>query len=89
MDYLAVYDISEPRRLRRVARVMEGFGVRVQKSVFECRLNKRELASLQSKLSKVIDDSEDSVRLYPMPMRQKQSILGCGTAAELGPVFVI
>lgn len=37
---LIVYDISQPKLLKRVAKVCEDFGLRVQKSVFECWLEK-------------------------------------------------
>ena len=39
MRYLVSYDISDPKRLRKVARSLEGFGVRLQYSVFECPLD--------------------------------------------------
>jgi CRISPR-associated protein Cas2 len=35
LRYLVSYDISDPKRLRKVARSLEGFGVRLQYSVFE------------------------------------------------------
>ena len=46
MLILVTYDIADPRRLRRVAKVSEGFGRRVQKSVFECELDERGLNRL-------------------------------------------
>ena len=42
--YLVSYDICDPKRLRRVARSLEGFGVRLQYSVFECPLDELRLA---------------------------------------------
>jgi len=42
--YLVSYDICHPKRLRRVARALEGFGVRLQYSVFECALDAMRLA---------------------------------------------
>lgn len=69
MDFLLAYDVStvDPKgaaRLRRVAKVCEGFGTRVQKSVFELVLNPHEIPLLLRKLEQVIDPSEDSIRLY-------------------------
>ncbi|KKO18861.1 MAG: CRISPR-associated protein, partial [Candidatus Brocadia fulgida] len=40
-DYAVVYDITSDAERERVDKVLKGFGFRVQKSVFECRLNKR------------------------------------------------
>jgi len=59
--YVVTYDISEPRRLRRVARVCSDFGDRVQQSVFACQLAPKDLAILQTRLSEVMSASEDQV----------------------------
>lgn len=58
------FDVSDKRRLYRVARELGNFGVRVQKSVFECHLNKDQLADLQQRLAKHIDGDQDHVRYY-------------------------
>lgn len=59
--YLVSYDISHPRRLRRVARTLEGFGVRLQYSVFECPLDETRLAMLKAELHELLDHDEDQV----------------------------
>lgn len=48
--YIASYDLEDDRERSRVAKVLEGFGVRVQKSVFECRLTKTALRQLSGRL---------------------------------------
>ncbi|MCX7723236.1 MAG: CRISPR-associated endonuclease Cas2 [Verrucomicrobiae bacterium] len=58
---LIAYDISDPRRLNRVARTCEDFGVRVQYSVFECHLEEHELAQLWAKLTSLIDPTQDRI----------------------------
>ena len=71
--YLVIYDIAHPRRLQRVARVLEGFGQRIQKSVFECDLEPDELQALQEKVLRCIRTDEDAVqylRLCPRDTRQ-------------------
>jgi CRISPR-associated protein Cas2 len=50
LRYLVSYDISDPKRLRKVARSLEGFGVRLQYSVFECPLDDLRLAKLKAEL---------------------------------------
>lgn len=60
------YDIADPRRLQRVARVLEGYGTRVQRSVFECCLDITELQTLRDRIVEEIEYREDSVRLYPL-----------------------
>lgn len=71
MRYLVAYDIldqglpggSQEARLRQVARICQGCGIRVQYSVFECDLNEPQLAILLVNLQDVIA-KEDSVRIY-------------------------
>lgn len=72
MDVLVAYDVNTEtkdgqRRLRRVARVCTGFGQRVQKSLFECRVTQAQLEELEARLSKIIDAKRDSLRLYILP----------------------
>ncbi len=43
--YLVSYDICDPKRLRRVAKILEGFGTRLQYSVFECPLDAMRFAN--------------------------------------------
>jgi CRISPR-associated protein Cas2 len=69
MEVLVAYDVSTDtpagrRRLRRVAQVCEGFGQRVQKSVFECVLNAGQMEQLRHRLRKEINLDEDSLRIY-------------------------
>jgi len=66
---LVTYDVSTAekpgkRRLRRVARVCEDYGVRVQKSVFECQVGQKEWVQLRACLLKEIKAEEDSLRFY-------------------------
>lgn len=63
---LIVYDIAAPKRLRRIAKVCEDFGIRVQKSVFECWLERDRFDSLWEALCKEIDKQEDSLIAYTL-----------------------
>jgi CRISPR-associated protein Cas2 len=69
MFVLVTYDVStaEPvgrRRLRRVARACCDYGVRAQKSVFECRVGQAEWALLRDRLLTEYKPDEDSLRFY-------------------------
>ncbi len=69
MLILVTYDVSTvekagQRRLRRVARACEDYGVRVQKSVFECQVGQKEWVELRSRLLKEFKVDEDSLRFY-------------------------
>ncbi len=69
MVYLVAYDISEPRRLVRIAKICEDFGVRVQYSLFECRLEPDEFQALWGQLEAELDTETDRVVAYPMDQR--------------------
>ena len=69
MLIIITYDVSTVttagrKRLRRVAKVCESIGQRVQHSVFECKVNQMQLEELERRLLDEIDDAEDSLRLY-------------------------
>ncbi len=81
--YLVSYDVctntSEGRaRLRRVARVCEDFGVRVQNSVFECVLGYDGFLLLKSRLGGLIDVKQDSLRIYPMGRNGQGKVVHMG-----------
>lgn len=59
--YMLSYDVRDERRLKRVARVLEGFGTRLQYSVFRCCLSPRDLERLRWELTKVMDGEEDDL----------------------------
>ena len=81
---LITYDVNTEtpegrRRLRRVAKVCQNYGQRVQNSVFECLLDPAQLKLVQNKLLQIMDESSDSLRFYNLgnnyPTRIEQ--FGC------------
>lgn len=63
-NVLAVYDISDETRLSNVAKTIENYGTRVQKSVFELNISIPKLKELHEKINNIIDNAVDSVRYY-------------------------
>lgn len=66
---IVCYDVSTEtadgrRRLRKVAKACESVGQRVQKSVFECRLNQMQMEELERRLVGIMDVAHDCLRLY-------------------------
>lgn len=59
--YLICYDIAHPKRLRRVAKVLQGYGSRLQLSVFECALDRQRLAEAKAELADILNHAEDQV----------------------------
>jgi CRISPR-associated protein Cas2 len=69
MLVIVSYDVSTEtsagrKRLRRVARVCESMGQRVQKSVFECRVDAAQFEALERRLLAEIKLEEDCLRFY-------------------------
>jgi len=73
--YLVSYDICDPKRLRRVARVLEGFGTRLQYSVFECPLNPTRLAQLKSELAPELNHEQDQVLFVSLGLESSDATL--------------
>ena len=67
MFYVISYDIPNDRRRSQLAKVLKGFGTRVQYSVFEAHLNRTQYEQLKRAVARVIDFSKDSVLLKRMP----------------------
>ena len=83
--YIVSYDISDPKRLRRVYKTMLGYGEHLQLSVFRCELDKRELVELRAKLSKAIHHTEDQILFVDIgPVDGR----GSGSIAALGRSYV-
>lgn len=81
MIYLAVYDICEPKRLRRIAKAMRPYGIRVQKSVFECSLQDQQLGEIQCTIRRIIA-GDDSVIFYPLRGSANEDRIVLGAVSE-------
>ena len=63
--YVVTYDVRDDRRLRLVAKLLEGYGERIQYSVFRCRLSKRDSSRLRWELVLVMAP-EDNLLVIPL-----------------------
>lgn len=96
MFIVICYDVSTEtpqgrRRLRRVAKACEAVGQRVQKSVFECRVNQMQCEELERTLLEEIDQEEDSLRLYRLTEPSSQYVKEYGRFRAIdfdGPLVV-
>jgi CRISPR-associated protein Cas2 len=89
MLILVSYDVRTEsaagrRRLRRVARVCVNHGQRVQKSVFECRVDQAQYEALERALLVEIDLNEDNLRFYRLtePLAQHVKEFGVFRATD-------
>ena|SRR6186713_700180 len=91
--YIVAYDIANPKRWRRVFRVMEGFGEWLQLSVFQCRLSRQRHAELVALLDGIIHHDDDHVVLMDIGPAEQVTprVVSLGktySAVERAPVIV-
>ena len=96
MDLLVAYDVQTTdragqRRLRKVAQACQAYGQRVQNSVFECKVNDTQFEQLVHRLLRIIDENEDSLRIYRLrePKENHVDVYGRRPTYDLGALLVI
>lgn len=90
MMVLVAYDVmTESKagrtRLRRVARICQNYGQRVQNSVFECLVEPVHWIELRKQLVEVADPKEDSLRFYFLGRNWKRRVEHVGAKAAYDP----
>lgn len=73
--HLVCYDVRDAKRLRKCAKHMEGYGTRVQYSIFRCWMNPTEVARLRWELTELLKP-EDEVLMIPLCARCVDDIVG-------------
>ena len=76
---VVAYDVADPKRLAKVASICEDYGVRVQYSIFECRLDQETFNDLWLEILEVIDEDEDRVVAYKIDARCAKETETAGT----------
>ena len=69
MMVLVTYDVdynesSSARRLRKIAKICENYGQRVQKSVFEMDIDPAQFIKVKNSLLESMEKEKDSIRFY-------------------------
>lgn len=87
MELLLTYDVNTTtpegrRRLRKMAQLCEGYGLRVQKSVFEIVCSDAELLILLEEADALIDQQTDNVRVYRLPAGEFAAARTLGVATK-------
>ena len=91
MLMLVSYDVKTVnaagrRRLRRIAKACEDWGVRVQNSVFECTVDWSQWLKLKSDLESICDPELDSLRYYNLGNNYKEKVVHYGAKPTIDPV---
>ena len=78
---LIIYDISDDKHRRNLVKILSSVGLRVQKSAFEGRLNKRQYNKLLSKIDKYYKDG-DNIRIYRLQEYEEVKVYGTRNYAD-------
>lgn len=83
MYILVTYDIAVTsptgqKRLRKISQACSDYGQRVQHSVFECDVNEIQMTELIHRLEKLMNPSEDSIRIYKLIGQSRDEIIHKG-----------
>ncbi len=90
MMVLVTYDVCVEtslgqKRLRKVAKECENYGQRVQNSVFECLVDPAQWVKFRSRLEKIINPKEDSLRYYYLGSNWKRKVEHIGAKPSYDP----
>jgi len=82
--------VDDTKRLK-LAKLLQDYGRRVQKSVFECLIDDRRFLVLKQEIEKIIDLEADSVRYYILCQRCVSNIdvSGWGTVSEDLDIIIV
>lgn len=88
MLVLITYDVQTntangKKRLRKIAKKCEEYGVRVQNSVFECMVDNAQLRQLEIALEDIIDPSADSLRYYRLGNKHDKKVRHVGAKPSI------
>jgi CRISPR-associated protein Cas2 len=84
--YVVTYDIADPKRWRRVFRLMHGYGDWLQLSVFQCRLTRRRHVELEAALKELIHHKEDHVLLFELGQADQVTLRVNSLGRSFAPV---
>jgi CRISPR-associated protein Cas2 len=76
--YVVAYDTPSDRRRRKLAKLLEGYGHRVQDSVYECWLLPHQRNRLVARLRAAMHPACDKIRMYPLCGKDVADVLCCG-----------
>lgn len=84
MQLLIAYDIQDDKRRKKISDILEGFGYRVNYSVFELSITKTKYIKLLSQCEEILVKKEDSLRIYHLC---EKCVLQCVELCDKPSVF--
>lgn len=85
MLVIVAYDIADDKRRLNLSNYLEGYGRRVQESVFECFISLDQMRHLHQQIEMKVELEEDNVRFYWLPSNAADKVLTIGSQPPLAP----
>jgi len=82
---IVAYDIADPRRLNRVAKIIKDYGFRVQKSIFEVDVDSRRFMEMWARVHEEIEPAEDGVKFFPLCEKCAGTVENIGLGVFIDP----
>ena len=87
--YLIFYDISEPRRLRKIHKLINAYAIGGQKSLYECWLTPNDLLKLKQNLVEQMEPLTDRVQIVQLDTQSKPIFMGLASRQSIKPFLVV
>ena len=87
MRYVLTYDVSEDNVRSKVAATLAAYGDRIQKSVFDCTLDDKELAAVVARVEQIIDADHDAFHAFLVCGSCQTAIVTIGQAHSPEPTL--
>ncbi|NJM68441.1 MAG: CRISPR-associated endonuclease Cas2 [Acaryochloris sp. RU_4_1] len=85
MLVIVAYDIPDDKRRLQLSNFLEGYGRRVQESVFECFMNLDQMRQLHKQTLLKVEPDEDNIRFYWLPTDGVEKVLTIGSPLPMTP----
>ena len=91
MNMIVAYDIADPRRLAKIAKIVKDYGRRVQKSIFEVTARGGVFDELRRRVQEIIVPEVDGVKYFPVCEKCARTveIIGQGIFIDPDQEYVI
>ena len=83
MNMIVAYDIADPGRLQKIAKVMKDYGLRVQKSIFEVEVEEITFRQMRRRVEIIMSRAEDGVKYFPLCYRCADTLITIGLCSVM------
>lgn len=85
MNMIVAYDIADPKRLNRIAKIIKDYGIRVQKSIFEVDVDNHRFQEMWMRVCAEMEPAEDGVKFFPLCEKCAGTVENIGLGVFIDP----